>query len=68
MQSSLVKQRFKILIYCSYRTPYFTDSGNIGPREFVSTNYQRFKHPEIRPEKVLPSSLSYSAWDKALSM
>ena len=27
-----------------YRTRYFSDSGSIGSKEFVSTNYQRFKH------------------------
>jgi len=27
-----------------YRTRYFTDSGIIGSKVFVSTNYQRFKH------------------------
>ena len=27
-----------------YRTRYFTDSGIIGSKEFVSKNYQRFKH------------------------
>jgi len=27
-----------------YRTRYFTDSGIIGSKEFVSSNYQRFKH------------------------
>ena len=27
-----------------YRTRYFTDSGIIGTKEFVSSNYQRFKH------------------------
>jgi REP element-mobilizing transposase RayT len=27
-----------------YRTRYFTDSGIIGSKEFVSVNYQRFKH------------------------
>ena len=27
-----------------YRTRYFTDSGMIGSKDFVSTNYQRFKH------------------------
>jgi hypothetical protein len=27
-----------------YRTRYFTDSGIIGSKEFVSDNYQRFKH------------------------
>jgi putative transposase len=27
-----------------YRTRYFTDSGIIGSKEFVSANYRRFKH------------------------
>jgi len=27
-----------------HRTRYFTDSGIIGSKEFVATNYQRFKH------------------------
>jgi len=27
-----------------YRTRYFTDSGIIGSKKFVSINYQRFKH------------------------
>jgi hypothetical protein len=27
-----------------HRTRYFTDSGIIGSKEFVSTHYQRFKH------------------------
>jgi len=27
-----------------YRTRYFTDSGIIGSKEFVSTNYQRLKN------------------------
>jgi REP element-mobilizing transposase RayT len=27
-----------------YRTRYFSDSGIIGSKEFVSTNYKRFKH------------------------
>jgi hypothetical protein len=27
-----------------HRTRYFTDSGIIGSEEFVSVNYQRFKH------------------------
>jgi putative transposase len=27
-----------------YRTRYFTDSGILGSKEFVATNYQRFKH------------------------
>jgi hypothetical protein len=40
-----------------YRTRYFTDSGIIGSKEFVSENYQRFKHlffsrHEKRPKPV----------------
>jgi hypothetical protein len=27
-----------------YRTRYFRDSGIIGSKEFVFSNYQRFKH------------------------
>ena len=27
-----------------YRTRYFSDSGIIGTKEFVSINYKRFKH------------------------
>ncbi len=44
-------QRFR------YRTRYFTDSGVIGTKEFVSENYQRFKHlfyskNEKRPKPI----------------
>jgi hypothetical protein len=40
-----------------YRTRHFTDSGIIGSKEFVSTNYQRFKHlfyskHEKRPKPI----------------
>jgi len=40
-----------------YRTRYFTDSGIIGSKEFVSTNYQRFKNlfkskHEKKPKQV----------------
>jgi hypothetical protein len=28
----------------AYRSRYFTDSGIIGSKEFVLSNYQRFKH------------------------
>jgi hypothetical protein len=40
------KKDFEIsrLIRLRYRTRYFTDSGIIGSKEFVSTNCQRFKH------------------------
>ncbi|MGD8447552.1 MAG: hypothetical protein PVI94_28880, partial [Desulfobacterales bacterium] len=40
-----------------YRTRYFTDSGIIGSKEFVSENYQRFKNifsskHEKRPKPI----------------
>jgi len=37
-----------------YRTRYFTDSGIIGSKEFVSTHYQRFKHLFAAKNKKLP--------------
>jgi len=48
-----------------YRTRYFTDSGIIGSREFVSANYQRFKHlfyskHEKKPKHVKGLSGVYS--------
>jgi len=53
------KKEFKIsrITRFRYRTRYFTDSGIIGSKEFVSTNYQRFKHlcyskHEKKPEPI----------------
>ena len=48
-----------------YRTRYFTDSGIIGSKEFVNTNYQRFKHlfsskHEKKPKPVKGLSGVYS--------
>ena len=48
-----------------YRTRYFTDSGIIGSKEFVSINYQRFKHlfhskREKKPKPVKGLSGMYS--------
>ncbi len=48
-----------------YRTRYFTDSGIIGSKEFVSINYQRFKHlfyskHEKKPNPVKGLSGVYS--------
>jgi REP element-mobilizing transposase RayT len=48
-----------------YRTRYFTDSGIIGSKEFVSINYQRFKHlfyskHEKKPNPVKGLSGMYS--------
>ena len=48
-----------------YRTRYFTDSGIIGSKEFVSINYQRFKHlfaskHEKKPKPIQGLSGIYS--------
>jgi len=48
-----------------YRTRYFTDSGIIGTKEFVSINYKRFKHlfyskNEKKPKPVKGLSGVYS--------
>jgi len=48
-----------------YRTRYFTDSGVIGSKEFVSKTYMRFKHHfnsknEKRPKPVKGLSGIYS--------
>jgi hypothetical protein len=40
-----------------YRTRYFTDSGIIGSKEFVSTNYQRFKHLFFSKHEKKPRSI-----------
>ncbi len=40
-----------------YRTRYFSDSGIIGSKEFVSTNYNRFKHLFKSKEKK-PKTIS----------
>ena len=37
-----------------YRTRYFTDSGIIGSKEFVSANYQRFKHLFVSKHEKKP--------------
>ncbi len=40
-----------------YRTRYFTDSGIIGSKEFVSTHYQRFKHLFVSKHKIIPKPI-----------
>jgi putative transposase len=40
-----------------YRTRYFTDSGIIGSKEFVSINYQRFKHLFHSKNEKKPKSI-----------
>jgi hypothetical protein len=37
-----------------YRTRYFTDSGIIGTKEFVSSNYQRFKSLFMSKREKIP--------------
>ena len=37
-----------------YRTRYFTDSGIIGSKEFVSINYQRFKGVFMSKREKIP--------------
>ena len=37
-----------------YRTRYFTDSGIIGTKEFVSENYQRFKDLFMSKREKIP--------------
>ena len=41
-----------------YRTRYFTDSGIIGTKEFVSTNYQRFKGIFMSKREKIPKPVS----------
>ena len=41
-----------------YRTRYFTDSGIIGSKEFVSMNYQRFKDVFMSKREKIPKLVS----------
>jgi putative transposase len=41
-----------------YRTRYFTDSGIIGSKEFVSMNYQRFKGVFMSKREKVPRRVS----------
>ena len=41
-----------------YRTRYFTDSGIIGTKEFVSTNYQKFKDLFMSKNEKIPKPVS----------
>jgi len=40
-----------------YRTRYFTDSGIIGTKEFVSVNYQRFKDIFMSKREKVPKAV-----------
>ena len=42
----------------SYRTRYFSDSGIIGTRDFVSNNYQKFKHLFQSKHEKIPKRIS----------
>jgi len=41
-----------------YRSRYFTDSGIIGTKEFVSINYQRFKGVFMSKREKIPKPVS----------
>ena len=41
-----------------YRTRYFTDSGIIGTKEFVSFNYQRFKDIFMSKREKIPKAVA----------
>ncbi|RLC09182.1 MAG: hypothetical protein DRH43_08710 [Deltaproteobacteria bacterium] len=41
-----------------YRTPYFTDSGIIGTKEFVSANYHRFQDVFRSKREKVPKPVS----------
>ena len=41
-----------------YRTRYFTDSGIIGSREFVSSHYQRFQHLFMSKDEKKPKPIN----------
>jgi hypothetical protein len=41
-----------------YRTRYFTDSGIIGTKEFVSTNYHRFKDIFMSKREKIPKAVA----------
>jgi hypothetical protein len=54
---SLIVEKGETLINClAYidLNPYFTDSGVIGSKEFVSMNYQRFKDVFMSKREKIP--------------
>ena len=54
------KKEFKInkVERFRYRTRYFTDSGIIGTKEFVATNYHRFKDIFMSKREKIPKSIA----------
>ena len=55
-----IKRNFKIsqVDRFKYRTRYFSDSGIIGTKEFVTQNYQRFKHHFQSKNDKIPRLIS----------
>ena len=53
------KREFKLskINRFTHRTSYFTDSGIIGTKEFVSKNYQRFKHISESTNEKIPKRI-----------
>jgi hypothetical protein len=54
------KRQFRISrIDCfQYKTRYFTDSGIIGSKEFVSINYKRFKNIFMSKREKVPKPVA----------
>lgn len=54
------KKVFKIsrIDHFRYRTRYFTDSGIIGTKEFVATNYMRFKNNFMSKREKAPKPVA----------
>lgn len=54
------KKEFKIsrIDRFRYRTRYFTDSGIIGTKEFVATNYKRFKDNFMSKQEKVPKPVA----------
>ena len=54
------KKAFKInkIDRFRYKTRYFTDSGIIGTKEFVSTNYHRFKDIFMSKRDKIPKAVA----------
>jgi hypothetical protein len=41
-----------------YRSRYFTDSGIIGTRDFVSSQYRRFRHVFVSKREKVPKPIN----------
>ena len=64
IEAAVVEKERKIMFKISrvdrfrYKTRYFTDSGIIGTKEFVSTNYHRFKDIFMSKRKKIPKAVA----------